>query len=182
MRLMGKLGAAEYRAFLSLAFFWDRHGARSNKSAPIGSRQGQVRATRPCVLRDARGNITTATGRGVTDRRGRAVKSPYDARAVATGEHERNPYRTRYPAMDGDDLVRLCFPASASNDAAVQAAMRLKARKAMERMEANNAVTIERLGRNPRNGRLPWRVMPYDTHWLGADDGETGAVDARIIA
>ena len=42
---------------------------------------------------------------------------------------------------------------------------KLRSRKAITDIEAMGGCTIERLGNNPRNDGLPWRVMPPDQHW-----------------
>ena len=160
LRYLRPKSEASYRAYLSLCFEWDRYGATTDAKASPGHKRKLVRHDRPEVKRDGAGYVLDARGRVVTNRRGEPETSPFNRRAVRTGAREPNPARDCYPHYDADDLVRLCFPLKVFDDPAARRAMRMKARRAIEKLESIGGCTIERCGHNPREHLLPWRVMP----------------------
>ena len=149
-----------YRAYLSLCFEWDRYGTTTDAKARIGRKRKLILHDRPEVLRNAAGYVLDAKGRIVTNRRGEPDLSAFNPRAVRTGAREPNPARDRYPSYDAADLVRLCFPLKVFDDSDARRSMRARARRAIETLESIGGCTIERCGHKPRDGRLPWRVMP----------------------
>ena len=150
LRVLGKQSEPAYRAYLALCFEWDRYGGRNGKL---------ILPTRPIAKRDMQGRILDANGRIVTGNGGVLVKSPYDPRAILTGDREPNPARNRYPKYWADELVSLAF----RNLAAPGSARRFqqtRARRTVELIKKVGGCAIERLGSNTNNGLLPWRVMP----------------------
>ena len=115
------------------------------------------------------GNVLGADGRVLTNRDGEPVLSHNDRRAVRTGEREANPDRTRYRTYGQDDVAFLVFGpwkwGAARRDPHKAGEYRRRARKAVEVLEQMSGCTVERLGANPRNGHLPWRIMPTDIGW-----------------
>ena len=102
LRLTGVKLAPTYRAMLNLAYLWDKYGTHQGE---------RILPTRPAVLRDTTtGALVDPNGKIITRRGDIPVKAWNDPRAIQTGKYEPNPARDRYPALTGDDLVRLCFP------------------------------------------------------------------------
>ena len=150
LRVLGKRSEPAYRAYLALCFEWDRYGGHNGKL---------ILPTRPIAKRDMQGRILDANGRIVTGNGGVLVKSPYDPRAILTGDREPNPARNRYPEYWANDLTQLCFR-QIDRDGGAKRKQHTRARWAVELIEKAGGCTIERLGSNPNKGLLPWRVMP----------------------
>ena len=95
-----------------------------------------------------------------------SVKSPYDRRAIRTGEREPNLARERYPEYDADGLVVLCYPDSVFKMPQSRTApiCRFAPARILELVQAVGGATIERLGRNPNMDCVPWRIMPKDLY------------------
>lgn len=153
LRVLRKWSAPAYRAYLSLCFDWDYYGGRRGKLAL---------STRPVAVRNEQGYILTPDGDVVTGKGGVPVKSPYDRRAIRTGEREANPAaRALYPEYDADDLVRLCYPASVYDKTEERKKMRQRAKAAVLLVAKVGTADIEPV--SPRKGdpgALPWRIMP----------------------
>ena len=165
LRKLRKISEPAYRAYLSLCFEWDRYGASTKPTARAGNKRRLIRATRPIAHRDEQGRLLDTKDQLVIDSRGVPIKSPYDKRAIRTGECEPNPARDRYPPRNADDLIRMCFPLRIFEDPDARRAMYSRARRAIEIIETNGGCSIERLGMKERNGYLPWRIMPMDHAW-----------------
>ena len=102
LRAVGGISARAYRAYMGLLFEWDKYGARKGKL---------VRATRPRVRRNSKGEVLNKEGEVLLDKKGRPEVSSYAAGAVELGGREPNPaVERRYPLYDQDDLLRLCYP------------------------------------------------------------------------
>lgn len=179
LRKLGARSVIEWRAYLSLVFHWDRYGGSTDNRGRVGRKHRLILPTRPEVLRNAEGALIeqrqTGEGRLIVDSQGQPIGDPSkpirdrggkpisawtDERAVRTGRREKNPERTRYPLLGADDLIAMAFPAHVVSDNRHK--YELRARLAFEAIEAEGGCTIERYGRNRRNGCLPWRVMPAD--------------------
>ena len=160
LRTLGLKAGPSYRAYLSLVFDWDTYGGHKGRL---------VLPTRPVVKRDRSGNVLGADGRVLTKRDGEPVLSHNDRRAIRTGNREANPDRTRYRMYGPDDVAFLVFGPwkwdAARRDPHKAGEYRRRARKAVEVLEQMGGCTVERVGTNPRNGYLPWRIMPSDTGW-----------------
>ena len=160
LRTLGLKAGPSYRAYLSLVFDWDTYGGHKGRL---------VLPTRPVVKRDSSGNVLGADGQVLTNRDREPVLSHNDKRAIRTGEREANPDRARYRTYGPDDVAFLVFGPwkwdAARRDPHKAGEYRRRARKAVEVLEQLAGCTVERLGANPRNGYLPWRIMPADTGW-----------------
>ena len=150
LRILGKRSEPAFRAYLALCFEWDRYGSRNGKL---------ILPTRPIAKRDTQGRILDAQGRIITGADGVPVKSPYDRRAILTGEREPNPARNRYPEYWADDLVFLAFR-NLAPPGSTRRVQQMRARRAVELIEKVGGCTIERRGSNSNNGLIPWRPMP----------------------
>lgn len=154
LRLLRKRSAPAYRAYLSLCFDWDYYGGRKGRL---------LRPTRPVAVRNVQGYVLTPGGSVVTGKGGVPVKSPYDPRAILTGEREYNPIaRKRYPEYSADDLMRLCYPVNNYTGAMLRK-RRQGARAAVALIKQVGGCVIEPVA--PRKGdpdALPWRIMPPD--------------------
>lgn len=153
LRVLRKRSAPAYRAYLSLCFDWDYYGARGGKL---------TLSTRPVAVRNEQGYILDPSGDVVTGNGGVPIKSPYDNRAILTGERESNPAaRNLYPPYDADDLVRLCYPVSVYEDAETRRKMRKEAKAAVRLVAQTGAASIEPEAPHRGNPNAPpWRIMP----------------------
>ena len=138
LRRFGTVSAPAWRAYLRLAYLWDRAKAQN------GGRR--IYATRPKVERARDGVLIGRDGRPVTRKDGRPVRDWSDARAVRlygpNGEPltERNPQADRVPILGPDDRRRLAY----DDDLDTNRRDRLhKARQALAVMETAGAVVIE---------------------------------------
>ena len=138
LRRFGTVSAPAWRAYLRLAYLWDRDKAKN------GGRR--IYATRPKVERARDGVLIGRDGRPVLRKDGRPVSDWSDARAVRlygpNGEPltERKPQADRVPILGPDDRRRLAY----DDDLDTNRNDRLrKAREALDAMEAAGAVVIE---------------------------------------
>ena len=113
MQRYGVESAPKFRAWIRLAYIWDK--------AKIRSGGARIYATRPKVLRNDEGYITDAKGQVIrtgklysTDRgwhckEGNTPQTAwYHPLAITVGE-ERNPEADKVPVLDSTDLVHLFF-------------------------------------------------------------------------
>ena len=139
--------APAYCLYLNLCFEWDKYGARKGKL---------ILPTQPVVLRALGGQVVDAQGNIVTGRGNQPVLSPHDKRAVATGERELNPARSRYRDYTLDALVaRTYLGREFTEDRRVY---RRRTLVALARLE-KEGVVVERLG---TARYLTFRPMPPD--------------------
>ena len=150
LRILGKLSEPAYRAYLALCIEWNCYGSHNGRL---------LLPTRPIAKRDTQGRILDAQGRIITGADGVPVKSPYDRRAILTGDREPNPARNRYPEYWADDLVFLAFR-NLAPPGSTRRVQQMRARRAVELIEKVGGCTIERRGSNSNNGLIPWRPMP----------------------
>lgn len=156
LRQLGKISGPAYRAYLALCCEWDRVGGHNGKL---------IRPTRPGVMRSSGGHVVDNQGNVLLGRGDRPLSSPYHPSAVRTGRSEANPARFNYREYSSDDLIGICYPSEVLARDSDLRKYKHRARKAIVDIEAMGGCTIERLGSNPRNDGLPWRVMPPDPHW-----------------
>ena len=156
LRQLGKVSGPAYRAYLALCCEWDRVGGHNGRL---------IRPTRPGVMRSAAGHVVDSQGNVLLGKGDRPLSSPYHPSAVRTGRSEANPARFNYREYSSDDLIGICYPTEVLTRDSDLRKYKLRARKAIIDIEAMGGCTIERLGSNPRNDGLPWRVMPPDPHW-----------------
>ena len=138
LRRFGTVSAPAWRAYLRLAYLWDRAKAQN------GGRR--IYATRPKVERARDGVLLDRTDRPVTRKDGRPVRDWSDARAVrlygpdGNPLAERNPQADRVPVLGPDDLVRLAYGDDLDTDRRKRL---MRARATLAVMEAAGAVVIE---------------------------------------
>ena len=182
LRQLGKVSGPAYRAYLALCCEWDRVGGHNGKL---------IRPTRPGVMRSSSGHVVDNQGIVLLGKGERPVYSPYHPNAVRTGRSEANPARFKYREYSSDDLISICYPTEVLTRDSDLRKYKLRSRKAIIDIEAMGGCTIERLGNNPRNDGLPWRVMPPDPHWppdsyptaeLGSSDYQQLPADVLIAA
>ena len=151
LRRWGLASAPAWRAFLRLAYVWDKAKAANN-----GAR---IYATRPVVARGPGGVILGADGKPLRNRRGAVVTDWSDRRAVHLGANrkpagagnpsawELNPAADRVPVLGPDDLIRLAF----DGDLDTNRRKRLHlARKVAAAFEADGSVVVEADGEGLR--------------------------------
>ena len=162
-RVLRRLGARSYpqwRAWLALAYLWDRSAINGH----------WVRATRPRLARDSGGRLVDADGAVILDRRGAPVTKWKDKRAVlldaegrpvpVAGEaaRERNPTASLHPWLTAADIVALGYPPERGLS---PEASRKRKQRVLEDLAAFEAEGLIVLEAHP-DGRL-WRVLPPDT-------------------
>ena len=135
MRLLGVQSAAQFRAWIKLAYIWD-DAKRKNGGFPIYT-------DRPTVLRNNRGQAIDLKGKLIP-------KGNWNhPHAVHTGDREDNPAAERAPVLNDDDLIRLFFddkPVSAERHRG-----RLKtAKQELEDMIAKGYVIVRQLPKGVR--------------------------------
>ena len=156
LRKYGVASAPAYRSALGLAYLWNRHFTHKGKRLP---------PTVPVVERNARGIVLDAQGRPLTAKGGRPVTHWNDARAVRTGEYERNPeLDRRLPWLEPEELLALAFPEAARTTRQARAHALRRAREILRMMADEGDLVIVEDG--PR-----WRLEPPD--WWGAPGGNT---------
>ena len=156
LRKLGKVSGPAYRAYLALCCEWDRVGGHNGRL---------IRPTRPDVMRAPGGQVLDNQGNVVLGKTDRPVHSSYHPSAVRTGHSEANPARFNYREYSADDLIGICYPVEVHSRDTDLRKYRHRAKKAVVDIEAMGGCTIERLGTNPRNDGMPWRVMPSDQYW-----------------
>ena len=166
-RVLRRLGARSYpqwRAWLALAYLWDRSAVNGH----------WVRATRPRLARDSAGRLVDADGAVIRLTRGkqrgapvtkwtdrRAVLLDADGRPVPTaGEaaRERNPDARLHPWLSAASIVSLGYPPEHGLSASGVRSRKARVLEDLAAFEAEGLVVFEA---HPDGRR--WRVLPPDT-------------------
>ena len=162
-RVLRRLGARSYpqwRAWLALAYLWDRSAVNGH----------WVRATRPRLARDSRGRLVDATGAVILDKRGAPVTKWNDRRAVlldaedrpvpVAGEaaRERNPTASLHPWLTAADIVALGYPPERGLSPEASRKRKQRVLEDLAAFEAEGLIVFEA---HPDGRR--WRVLPPDT-------------------
>ena len=162
-RVLRRLGARSYpqwRAWLALAYLWDRSAVNGH----------WVRATRPRLARDSGGRLVDATGAAMLDKRGAPVTKWTDRRAVlldtegrpvpTAGEaaRERNPDARLHPWLAPADIVALGYPPERGLSASALSMRKARVLEDLAAFEAKGLIAFEA---HPAGRR--WRVLPPDT-------------------
>ena len=162
-RVLRRLGARSYpqwRAWLALAYLWDRSAVNGH----------WVRATRPRLARDSGGRLVDATGAVMLDKRGapvtkwndrRAVLLDADGRPVPTAgaaAREHNPDARLHPWLTEADIVALGYPPERGLSPEASRKRKQRVLEDLAAFEAEGLVVFEA---HP-DGRH-WRVLPPDT-------------------
>ena len=162
-RVLRRLGARSYpqwRAWLALAYLWDRSAVNGH----------WVRATRPRLARNSGGRLVDRTGTVILDRRGAPVTKWKDKRAVlldaegrpvpVAGEaaRERNPTASLHPWLTAADIVALGYPPERGLSPEASRKRKQRVLEDLAAFEAEGLIVLEA----PPDGRL-WRVLPPDT-------------------
>ena len=167
-RVLRRLGARSYpqwRAWLALAYLWDRSAVNGH----------WVRATRPRLARDSAGRLVDADGAVILHTRGkqrgaavtkwkdkRAVLLDADGRPVPTvGEaaRERNPDATTlHPWLTAASIVALGYPPERGLSASALSMRKARVLEDLAAFEAEGLIVFEA---HPDGRR--WRVLPPGT-------------------
>ena len=162
LRIFGLDSAPAYRAYLNLAYLWDRRGTYHGR---------RITATRPTVRRNGAGNIVDGKGRVIANRDGSPSTNWAHRRAVRTGEDETNPAAERSGLLrvyTPDDLVTLCFPQGVGPGNPRE--YRRRAQKVLERMANAGAVILE--PSINRDGAKGLRILPPTGFGLPSQNSE----------
>ena len=159
-RVLRRLGARSYpqwRAWLALAYLWDRSAVNGH----------WVRATRPRLARDSGGRLVDATGAAMLDKSGAPVTKWTDRRAVlldaegrpvpTAGEaaRERNPDARLHPWLAPADIVALGYPPERGLSASALSMRKARVLEDLAAFEAEGLIAFEA---HP-DGRRPARAM-----------------------
>ena len=162
-RVLRRLGARSYpqwRAWLALAYLWDRSAVNGH----------WVRATRPRLARNSGGRLVDRTGTVILDRRGAPVTKWKDKRAVlldaegrpvpVAGEaaRERNPTASLHPWLTATDIMALGYPPEQGLSASGVRSRKARVLKDLAEFAAEGLIILEA---HPDGQR--WRVLPPDT-------------------
>ena len=162
-RVLRRLGARSYpqwRAWLALAYLWDRSAVNGH----------WVRATRPRLARNSGGRLVDRTGTVILDRRGAPVTKWKDKRAVlldaegrpvpTAGEaaRERNPEASLHPWLTAADIMALGYPPERGLSASALSMRKARVLEDLAAFEAEGLIVFEA---HPDGRR--WRVLPPDT-------------------
>ena len=166
-RVLRRLGARSYpqwRAWLALAYLWDRSAVNGH----------WVRATRPRLARDSGGRLVDADGAVILHTRGKQRGAPVtkwkDKRAVlldaegrpvpVAGEaaRERNPEARLHPWLTAADIMALGYPPERGLSASALSMRKARVLEALAAFEAEGLIAFEA---HPDGRR--WRVLPPDT-------------------
>ena len=166
-RVLRRLGARSYpqwRAWLALAYLWDRSAVNGH----------WVRATRPRLARDSAGRLVDADGAVVLHTRGKQRGAPVtkwtDRRAVlldaegrpvpTAGEaaRERNPDASLHPWLTAASIVALGYPPEQGLSASGVRSRKARVLEDLAAFEAEGLIVFE-----AHPDGLRWRVLPPDT-------------------
>ena len=160
LRRLGARSYPQWRAWLALAYLWDRSAVNGH----------WVRATRPRLARDSGGRLVDATGAAMLDKRGAPVTKWTDRRAVlldaegrpvpTAGEaaRERNPDARLHPWLAPADIVALGYPPERGLSASALSMRKARVLEDLAAFEAEGLIAFEA---HPAGRR--WRVLPPDT-------------------
>ena len=154
LRRWGVQSAPAYRAALGLAYYWNRYLTVDGR---------RLRPIVPAVKRNRGGHLLGADGEVLRLKDGRPATHWADRRAVRTGGFLRNPEMDRLPWLSPRDVLLLCAPEAAMENANTRRRTLQDARKALRAMEAAGDLRIEEAPFSPRAG--PIRLLPPD--WWG---------------
>ena len=162
-RVLRRLGARSYpqwRAWLALAYLWDRSAVNGH----------WVRATRPRLARDSGGRLVDATGAVMLDKRGSPVTKWKDRRAVlldtddrpvptaVEAAREHNPDARLHPWLTEADIVALGYPPERGLSASGVRSRKARVLEDLAAFEAEGLIVFE-----AHPDRRLWRVLPPDT-------------------
>ena len=163
LRLYGAQSAPKFRAWVRLAYLWDKA-----KQLNGGHR---IYATIPEVLRNADGYLVDAKGEviltgdvyrtkaGWKCRNGQMPQTGwYHPQAIPTGRQVRNPQADKVPVLNDRDMVRLFFDHKERNGKVLRDCLSL-ARKHAEEMQKDGRVVVEQNQRNEKTDVKGWRIL-----------------------
>ena len=154
LRRWGVRSAPAYRAALGLAYYWNRYLTLDGRRLP---------PIVPEVKRNREGHLLGADGEVLRLKDDRPVTHWADRRAVRTGGFLRNPEMDRLPWLSPRDVLLLCAPEAAMENANTRRRTLQDARKALRAMEAAGDLRIEEAPFGPRASAI--RILPPD--WWG---------------
>ena len=154
LRRWGVQSAPAYRAALGLAYYWNRYLTVDGRRLP---------PIVPEVRRNSDGHLLDANGEVLRQKDDRPATHWADRRAIRTGEFLRNPEMDRLPWLSPPDVLLLCAPEAAMENANTRRRTLQDARKALRAMEAVGDLRIEEAPHS-RPGSVI-RILPPD--WWG---------------
>ena len=154
LRRWGVRSAPAYRAALGLAYYWNRYLTLDGRRLP---------PIVPEVKRNREGHLLGADGEVLRLKDDRPVTHWADRRAVRTGGFLRNPEMDRLPWLSPRNVLLLCAPEAAMENANTRRRTLQDARKALRAMETAGDLRIEEAPFGPRASAI--RILPPD--WWG---------------
>ena len=147
----------KWRAFLRLAYIWDR--------AKMKNGGNPIYATRPAVERGEGGVLLDLYDRPVFDKNGLPETNWTDPRAVRIRDPkggfatERHPQADRVPMLPPRDLIRLCYDDNPNLPSQAQRQRLRTARQKLREMAKDGTIVIEEEDQGGRGGMRilePW--------------------------
>ena len=168
LRSYGAQSAPKFRAWVRLAYFWDKA-----KQLNGGHR---IYATIPEVLRNSDGYLVDAKGEviltgdtyrtkaGWKCRNGQMPQTAwYHPLAVRTGRQVRNPQADKVPVLSDTDMVKLFFDHKEREGSVFRKSLS-DARKHAEEMQKDGHIVIEENQQNAKTNLRGWRILePHKT-------------------
>ena len=146
IRITGKKSSAKFNAYLAACGLFDKYGTVRGKI---------IDPTLPIERRDNQGYLLDGNGKHILSSNGKRIKNLRSAEAASQLDRERNKDADRYPILSKTDLVRACYPHGCPGGKF--ATYLARAKQALNGLEADGYVTIERLDKG-------WRIMPSPRH------------------
>ena len=162
LRIYGAQSAPKFRAWVRLAYLWDK--------AKIRNGGKRIYATIPEVLRDSDRHITDAQGQKILTgelyrkngwkfRQGNLPQTAwYHPLAIRTGKLIRNPQADNVPVLSDSDMVKLFYDHKERRGVAFRSAL-LEARKHAKEMHEDGTVALECDQINEKTSVKGWRIL-----------------------
>lgn len=164
-RVFGAKSAIQYRAYISLCYFWDYYGKTT---------QGRrlIRSTRPVVARNAQGLIIDKSGEPILGPSGKPIGQwkrgvPLDAYGRPTvwrhADREVNPAAlSRYPVLTDDDLIDLCHSLADSRTVSDNTRFQRlhQAKEAFHQMDDEGYIIVVQNAVSAAGDRTGWKILP----------------------
>ena len=163
LRLYGAQSAPKFRAWVRLAYLWDKA-----KQLNGGHR---IYATIPEVLRNSDGYLVDAKGQVILTGDAYRTKAGWKCRngqmpqtawyhplAIQTGNQVRNPQADKVPVLSDRDMVRLFFDHKEREGSVFRDCLSLS-RKHAEEMQKDGRIVVEQNQQNAKTDVKGWRIL-----------------------
>ena len=163
LRLYGAQSAPKFRAWVRLAYLWDK-AKQLNGGHRIYATIPEVLRNSDSYLVDAKGQVILTGGvyktkAGWKCRNGQMPQTAwYHPLAIQTGNQVRNPQADKVPVLSDTDMVKLFFDHKERSGSTFRECLRL-ARKHAEGMQKDGHIVIEKNQQNPKTDARGWILL-----------------------